>query len=90
MRQVIWGILDPENSNRVLQHLAEDVRGEFLQAMDTAQLVAAAHELATDDFADIQHQLPARITDEVRGNMDAAERAREESVQSYADDSAGG
>lgn len=90
MRRVTWELLEPENSTQVLQHLAEDVRSEFLESMDTSQLVAAADDLATDDFADILHQLPARITQDVLAKLDAVDRARVESVLSYADDSAGG
>ena len=90
MRQIIWEILDSDTANRSLQHLDEDVRGELLESMDTSRLVAAADDLDTDDFADILHQLPQRITDEVLGSLDAADRARVEAVLSYADDVAGG
>ena len=90
MRQLIWEILDPDIANRSLQHLEEDVRGELLESMDTSQLVAAADDLDADDFADILHQLPRRITDEVLGSLDAVDRARVEAVLPYADDCAGG
>jgi magnesium transporter len=58
--------------------------------MDTAQLVTAAEQLDTDDFADILHQLPNTITDQVLEKLDSRDRARVESVLAYADDSAGG
>ncbi len=90
MRDVIWGILDDDTSNHALHHLNEEVRGSFLDSMDTKQLVAAADELATDDFADILHQLPERITQEVLESLDARDRARVEAVLEYADDCAGG
>ena len=89
-RRVIWQLLDNEARNQSLQYLREDVRAEFLQAMDTAQLVAAAEKLDTDDFADILQQLPATITTQVLENLDARDRARVESVLSYPEDSAGG
>ncbi len=76
MRALIWEILPPEAANQSLQHLEEDVRGELLDTMDTSRLVAAADTLDTDDYADILHQLPARITDEVLTRLDAADRAR--------------
>lgn len=41
-RRVIWQLLDDGARNQSLQYLREDVRAEFLEAMDTAQLVAAA------------------------------------------------
>lgn len=89
-RRVIWQLLDDEARNQSLQYLREDVRAEFLEAMDTAQLVAAAEDLDTDDFADILQQLPAAITHQVLENLNARDRARVESVLSYPEDSAGG
>jgi len=90
VRQVLWELLDEDTRNQTLQHLSEDIRGEFLVEMDTAQLVAVADELDTDDFADILQQLPQTITDQVLESLDAVDRARVEAVLSYAEDSAGG
>ncbi|XOV84279.1 MAG: magnesium transporter [bacterium] len=90
VRQVLWELLDEEARNQTLQHLSEDIRAEFLVDMDTAQLVAVADELDTDDFADILQQLPQAITDEVLESLDAIDRARVEAVLSYAEDTAGG
>ena len=89
-RRIIWGLVDEEVRNQSLQYLQDDVRAEFLEAMDTAQLVAVADDLDTDDFADILQQLPATITDQVLENLDSRDRARVESVLSYPEDSAGG
>lgn len=89
-RRIIWGLLDEEVRNRSLQYLQDDVRAEFLEAMDTAQLVAVAENLDTDDFADILQQLPDTITNQVLGSLDSRDRARVESVLSYPEDSAGG
>jgi magnesium transporter len=89
-RRVIWGLLDEEVKNQSLQYLQDDVRAEFLEAMDTAQLVAVAENLDTDDFADILQQLPTTITDQVLENLDSRDRDRVESVLSYPEDSAGG
>ncbi len=90
MRRVLWELLDEEEENQALQYLGEDVRAGFLESMDTAQLVAAADELDTDDFADILQQLPATLSREVLAAMDAKDRARVEAVLSYPEDSAGG
>jgi magnesium transporter len=90
VRQILWELLDEETRNQTLQHLSEDIRGEFLVEMDTAQLVAVADELDTDDFADILQQLPQTITDQVLESLDAVDRARVEAVLSYPEDSAGG
>lgn len=89
-RRIIWGLVDEEARNQSLQYLQDDVRAEFLEAMDTAQLVAVADDLDTDDFADILQQLPTTITDQVLENLDSRDRARVESVLPYPEDSAGG
>ena len=89
-RGVVWELLDEDTHNRALQYLGEDVRAEFLEAMDTAQLVAVADDLDTDDFADILQQLPNTISDQVLAGLDAADRARVEAVLSYGEDTAGG
>lgn len=74
----------------MLQHLGDEVRAEFLEAMDTAQLVAAADDMDTDDFADILQQLPTTISEQVLASLDASDRARVEAVLSFPEDSAGG
>lgn len=89
-RRVIWQLLDEEDRNQVLQHLGDEVRAEFLEAMDTAQLVAAADDMDTDDFADILQQLPTTISEQVLASLDARDRARVEAVLSFPEDSAGG
>ena len=89
-RGVVWELVDEDTHNRALQYLSEDVRAEFLEAMDTAQLVAVADDLDTDDFADILQQLPNTISDQVLAGLDAADRARVEAVLSYGEDTAGG
>ncbi|NOX49240.1 MAG: magnesium transporter [Gammaproteobacteria bacterium] len=90
VRHVIWELLEEEARNQTLQHLHEDVRADFLEEMDTAQLVAAADDLDTDDFADILQQLPQSISGQVLESLDTRDRARVEAVLSYDEDSAGG
>ena len=89
-RRLAWELLDEEVANQILQHLHEDVRGDFLNAMDTEQLLHAADELDTDDFADLLQQLPEEISQTLLSAMDTADRDRVEAVLSYPEDSAGG
>ncbi|NCF32202.1 MAG: magnesium transporter [Proteobacteria bacterium] len=89
-RRVIWQLLEEEDRNHVLQHLGDEVRADFLEAMDTAQLVAAADNMDTDDFADILQQLPKTISEQVLASLDASDRARVEAVLPFPEDSAGG
>jgi magnesium transporter len=90
VRRVLWELLDEEENRQVLQHLHDDVLGEFLEAMDTEELVAAADDLDTDDFADLLQQLPDTVSDQVLASLDASDRARLEAVLSYPEDTAGG
>lgn len=90
VRQVLWDLMDEDNENQVLQHLSEEVRAEFLESMDTAQLVAAVDDLDTDDLADLLQELPDAIAQQVLASMSHNDRARVEAVLSYAEDSAGG
>ena len=90
VREFLWDLMDEDTSNLVLQHLGEDVRADFLEGMDTAQLVAAADDLDTDDLADLLQELPDNIAQQVLDSMGAADRARVEAVMSYPEDSAGG
>ena len=90
VREFLWDLLDDDISNQVLQHLGEDVRADFLEGMDTAQLLAAADDLDTDDLADLLQELPDAIAMQVLDSMSAADRARVEAVMSFPEDSAGG
>lgn len=90
MRRVLWELMDEAEENQVLQYLGDDVLSDFLESMNTDQLVAAADMLDTDDFADILQQLPTTISDQVLANMNLSDRSRVEAVLSYPEDSAGG
>ncbi len=90
IRAFLWDLMDDDASNQVLQHLGEDIRTDFLEGMDTAQLVAAADDLDTDDLADLLQELPDTIAKQVLDSMGAADRARVEAVMFYPEDSAGG
>ena len=79
-RRVIWQLLEEEERNQALQHISDEVRAEFLEAMDTGQLVSAADDLDTDDFADILQQLPQTISDQMLASLDTSDRARVEAV----------
>ena len=89
-RRLAWELLDEGVANQILQYLHEDVRSDFLSAMGTEQLLLAADELETDDFADLLQQLPEAISQQLLNSMDTADRDRVEAVLSYSEDSAGG
>lgn len=90
MRRVVWGLLDEDTRHQTLPYLSEEVRSEFLEDMNTEELLSFAGDMELDDFADLLQQLPDRITRELLNLMDARDRARVEAVLSYPEDSAGG
>lgn len=90
VRQVIWELVDDDVSGQVLQFLHDDVSAELLETMDTAELVAVADELETDDFADLLQQLPDAMLQQVLGALDQSDRQRLEAVLSWPEDTAGG
>ena len=90
LRRLIWELTAADQRNLIIQHLGDDVRAEFLDDMDPAELAAAGRSIDPDDFADILQQLPEPLMLQVLARMDARDRIRVEGVLSYPDDCAGG
>jgi magnesium transporter len=88
-RNVVWGLVDPEDDGEVLLHVGEEVREGLIADMDPDELVAAAETLDIDDLADLVEDLPDTVIDEVLKSMDRENRERLEQVLSYPEDSAG-
>ncbi len=88
-RNVVWGLVDPEDDGEVLLHVGEEVREGLIADMDPDELIAAAETLDIDDLADLVEDLPDTVIDEVLKSMDRENRERLEQVLSYAEDTAG-
>ena len=89
-REILWHMVDQEDEGEVLKELVEDIRQNFINEMDTNQIIAATQDLELDDLADILSDLPNQITDEVIRALDRQDQIRLESVMSYGEDTAGG
>ena len=89
-RDILWHMIDQEDEGEVLKELVEDIRQNFINEMDTNQIIAATQDLELDDLADILTDLPDQITDEVIRALDRQDQIRLESVISYGEDTAGG
>ena len=89
-REILWHMVDQEDEGEVLKELVEDIRQNFINEMDTNQIIAATQDLELDDLADILTDLPDQITDEVIRALDRQDQIRLESVMSYGEDTAGG
>ena len=88
-REVVWGLVDPEDDGEVLVHVGEDVRESLLADMDPDEIIAAVEDLDIDDLADLVEDLPDTVIDEVLKSMDRENRERLEQALSYPEDSAG-
>lgn len=89
-RETIWQLLDIKDEGDILLHLNEEIRTSLIDEMDYSELFAATKELETDDLADILHELPLDVSEQVLQSMDADRRQRLEAILSYPEDTAGG
>ena len=89
-RRILWELVDPEISGEVIHELSDDIRLEFLDEMDSAEVASITEGLEVDDIVDILQQLPDRVIPEVLQAMSAQDRQRVESVLTYDEDTAGG
>lgn len=88
-REVVWGLVDPDDDGEVLVHVGDEVRESLIADMDPDELVAAVEDLDIDDLADLVEDLPDTVIDEVLKSMDRENRERLEQVLSYGEDTAG-
>jgi magnesium transporter len=88
-RNVVWGLVDPEDDGEVLLHVGDEVREGLIADMDPDEIVAAVEDLDIDDLADLVEDLPEAVIDEVLRSMDRENRERLEQVLSYPEDTAG-
>ncbi len=89
-REIVWGLIDPEDHGEVLLHVNDEVRANLIREMDEDALLAATEGLEMDDLADLVADLPEAVTQEVLHSMDLENRKRLEAVLSYPEDTAGG
>jgi len=89
-RRIIWKLIDKEDEGEVLAYLNDEIAAQFLRHRDTHDIINALEDFDTDDVADILQELPRTVTLRILESMDEQNRARLESILSYADDTAGG
>jgi magnesium transporter len=88
-RNIVWGLVDPEDDGEVLVHVGEDVRESLIAEMDQDEIIAAVEDLDLDDLAELMDDLPDTVTEVVLKSMDREHRERLEQALSYPEDSAG-
>ena len=89
-REIVWDLVDSELEGDVLLELNENLRGTLIEGMETEELVAAAEGMEVDDLADLVHELPETVTQQLLRSMDQQDRERLRAVLSFPDDTAGG
>lgn len=89
-RQILWQLIDVENEGVILNELQDEIVLQFLQDMDTEELIAITEGLEADDIADILQQLPEDVIHEVLQFMDSQDRQRVEMILPFDEDTAGG
>jgi magnesium transporter len=89
-RRILWELVDPEISGEVIHELSDEIKLEFLDEMDSAEVASLTEGLDVDDIVDILQQLPDRVIPEVLQAMSVQDRQRVESVLTYNEDTAGG
>ena len=89
-RLSLWELVSQELEGEVVLHMSDEVRASFINSMDDAALIKAAENFDTDDLADILHELPDSVINEVLQSLTEQDRSRLAQVLSYPDDTAGG
>jgi magnesium transporter len=88
-RLAAWDLVKADRDGEILLEVSDAVRESLIQAMDSAELVAAAQTLEADELADIAPDLPPSVIEEVVQRLPAEERERLRSALSYPEGSVG-
>jgi magnesium transporter len=88
-RLVVWDLVKAERDGEILLEVSDSVRETLIENMDSHELVAAAEQLDTDEFADLVPDLPQDVVDDVLHSMSVEEREQLRAAMSYPEDSVG-
>ncbi len=88
-RRLVWNLVDAEHNGEILLEVSDSVRESLIEAMNNAELLAAAESLDTDEIADIAADLPHDVITELLTTLDAQKRAHLQSALAYPEDTVG-
>ncbi len=88
-RRLVWNLVDAEQNGEILLEVSDSVRESLIEAMNNAELLAAAGSLDTDEIADIAADLPHDVITELLTTLDAQKRAHLQSALAYPEDTVG-
>ncbi|QSX36715.1 magnesium transporter [Shewanella sedimentimangrovi] len=89
-RQILWQLIDQEQTGEVLEELGEELKDQLIRQMSPERLARAAAGLDTDDLAYILRSLPDSLYKQVLQSMGSQDRSRAEQALAYPEESAGG
>lgn len=85
----VWDLVKADRDGDILVEVSDAVRESLIEAMDSAELVAAVERLETDELADIAPDLPPAVIEEVVQSLPAEERERLRAALSYPEGTVG-
>jgi magnesium transporter len=88
-RLAVWSLVKADRDGEILVEVSEAVRESLIEAMDSAELVAAAETLEADELADIAPDLPPSVIEEVVQSLPLEERERLRAALSYPEGTVG-
>src|SRR3954464_15271895 len=88
-RLAVWNLVKADRDGEILLQVSEAVRESLIEAMDSAELVAAAETLEADELADIAADLPPAVMEDVVQSLSPEERERLRAALSYPEGSVG-
>ncbi|HEX2797349.1 MAG TPA: hypothetical protein VHN38_09705, partial [Immundisolibacter sp.] len=88
-RRFVWDLVKAERDGEILIAVSDAIRESLIEAMDPAELRAAAQSLDADELADLVPDLPAQVIEDVFQSLDVTEREQLRAAMSYPQDSVG-
>ncbi|MFZ5491184.1 MAG: magnesium transporter [Pseudomonadota bacterium] len=88
-RRFVWDLVKAERDGEILIEVSDAIRESLIEAMDPAELRAAAQSLDADELADLVPDLPAQVIDDVFQSLDLTEREQLRAAMSYPEDAVG-
>ena len=88
-RRFVWDLVKAERDGEILIEVSDAIRESLIEAMDPAELRAAAQSLDADELADLVPDLPAQVVEDVFQSLDLTEREQLRAAMSYPQDSVG-
>ncbi len=90
LRVKIWALVTIDRKGEILNHLNDDIRHQFIQAMPTSELVVTTRSMDHDDLADLLPDMPDVVSRILLQSMETQHRERLEAILSYPENTAGG